>query len=139
MTEKRLPVHLAVALGVSAGVYAASLATVTALQADQEAALAAERAPAARAIASLRAHNDRLDAGVAAAGSAFGVAADGYQRVAASLDGLDGRLRRLAATVARIEGAAVALPARAPMPTLRTAVRVVAAPAVHSTTGASGK
>ena len=138
MTEPRRPLHLAVALGVSAGVYAASLAGVTTLEAGQEAALAADRAPAADALATLRAHNDRLAAQVEAAAAAFDAAAGGYRRIASGLDRLDRHLAKLGATVARIEGAAVALPARAPLPSVSRA-SVSVAPAVHATTGASGR
>lgn len=137
MTERRRPLHLAVALGVSAGVYAVSLAAVTSLQADQEAATAAERAPALDALASLRVANDRLGSRVASAGSLYEAASDGYRRVTAGLDALDGRLDTLATSVAGIEGAAVALPARVPLPSVSRA-RTVSAPVVHATTSASG-
>jgi hypothetical protein len=137
MTERRRPLHLAVALGVSAGVYAVSLAAVTSLQADQEAAMAAERAPTLDALASLRVANDRLGSRVLSAGSRYDAASNGYRRVTAGLEALDGRLDTLAASVAGIEGAAVALPARVPLPSVSRA-RTVTAPAVHATTSASG-
>ncbi len=138
MSEARRPFHLAVVVGVSAGVYSVSLAGVTSLQAEREAAVAAAREPALGALASLRAENDRLGAGVDGAGSAYRAASVGYESVAAGLDALDGRLSRLASTVAQIEGAAVALPARAPLPKVSRAATVVA-PTVHATTSASGK
>lgn len=137
MTERRQPLHLAVALGVSAGVYAGSLAVVSALQADQEAALAADRAPALDALASLRTSNDRLAAEIDRASSAYRVAGDGYQKVVGTLDRLDAGLGRLASTVAALEGAAVRLPASAPLPAVGS-VRTITMPTVHATTGASG-
>jgi hypothetical protein len=138
MTERRRPVHLAVALGVSAGVYAVSLAAVTGLQADADAALAIERAPAVAAIAELKGRNDRLAARINAVGAAYGAAADRYRDVARGLDALDGPLAALATTVAGIEGATTSLPARAPLPTV-SRVSTMSAPTVHATTGASGK
>jgi len=138
MTERRRPVHLAVALGVSAGVYAVSLAAVTGLQAGTDAAVATERAPAVDALAKLKSGNDRLAAKIDAAGAAYGAAADSYREAARGLDGLDGRLAALAKSVAGIEGAAVSLPARVPLPSV-TRARTVTVPTVHATTGASGK
>lgn len=136
--ERRHPLHLAVALGVSAGVYAGSLALVSALQAEQEASLAADRAPALDALAALRAANDRLAAEVDRATQAYRVAGDGYQRVAGDLGRYDAGLGRLASSVAAVAGAAVDLPANAPLPAVGS-VRPVTAPTVHATTGASGK
>jgi len=137
MTERRQPLHLAVALGVSAGVYAASLAAVSGLQADQEASLAADRAPALDALASLRASNDRLAAEVDRASGAYQLAGDGYHKVVGTLEGVDAGLGRLASTVAALEGVAVRLPASAPLPAVGS-VRTVTVPTVHATTGASG-
>lgn len=135
--ERRRPLHLAVTLGVSAGVYAASLAAVTTLQAGQDAAAAANAAPAEAALAAVQAANDRLADGLDAASSAFDRAGTGYRRVAAGLARTDARLGTLAASVASIEGAAVKLPASVPLPAVGS-VRVVAAPIVNATTGASG-
>lgn len=135
--QRRRPLHLAVTLGVSAGMYAASLAAVTSLQAGRDADAAANAAPAEAALAAVRNANDRLARGVDAASSAFEAAGAGYQSVAAGLARTDARLGKLAASVASIEGAAVRLPASAPLPAVGSA-RVVAAPAVNATTGASG-
>ncbi len=135
--ERRRPLHLAVTLGVSAGVYAASLAAVTSFQTGQDALAAASAAPAEAALAALRDANDRLARGVDAASAAFEAAGTGYRRVAAGLAGTDARLGKLAASVSSIEGAAVRLPASAPLPAVAS-VRYVAAPVVNATTGASG-
>ena len=50
----RRPIHVVVAVGLTAGLYAVSLAGVTALQAMSDARLAEDRAPAADAIARLK-------------------------------------------------------------------------------------
>jgi hypothetical protein len=50
------------------------MAAVTSLQADQEAAMAAERAPTLDALASLRVANDRLGSRVLSAGSRYDAA-----------------------------------------------------------------
>jgi hypothetical protein len=135
--ERRRPLHLAVTLGVSAGMYASSLATVTALQANQDAVAVANAAPAAAALAAVRDANDRLTRGVDEAAVAFEAAGAGYRRVAAGLARTDARLGKLAASVASIEGVAVKLPASVPLPAFGP-VRVVSAPIVNATTGASG-
>ena len=70
----RRPLHVAVMTGAAAGIYAASLAGVTALQASTDAGLAAEQQPVAAAIAEQRALHDGLDTALAQLKPRFGLA-----------------------------------------------------------------
>lgn len=138
MTDGRRPVHLAVFLGASAGIYAGSIACVTALQAATDRAVAMERAPTVAAIEDLAAANDDLEAAVDRALQAYGSASDRYGAVAPRLGEVESRLENVAARVAEIEGAAAQLPTRVSLPAVRPAAQRAAAPAVHATTAASG-
>ena len=78
MTDRR-PVHLAVLVGASAGVYAISLAGITALQSATDAQVTAEREPASHAVDVVAAAHDGLQTSVDVAAGAFTVAADRYE------------------------------------------------------------
>ena len=134
----RRPIHLGIAVGISASVYAVSLAAVTGLQSAQSAQLATDRAPLADAAARLDASNALLDSRLTAARDAFNASAAAFTNVAGDLGGFERRLRSLAGTVAVIHGSAVSLPAAGAIPRVSSAGGV-AAPAVHATTTASGK
>lgn len=137
----RLPVHVAVTVGVSAGLYATSLAAVTALQAGTDARLAAERAPAAAAVADLRAANASLAAVQARIDASAAAAAAAYDDLATAVGDHEERLAALDAQVSAIEGSASAL--RVPnvrLPTVTTRSAPAAPrPATNACTTASGK
>lgn len=116
MAETRRPLHLAVVFGLSATAYAISLAGVTALQSIQEASLTANVAPAADAIAQMKATNDRLTSQIANAGTAYNKAVTTYQKVAKSIVSLEGGVSRLAASVARIESTSLVVPSPGSVP-----------------------
>ena len=61
---------------MTAGLYAVSLAGVTALQHDTDARLAAERAPASAAVEALRSAHDALDADLVGLSAGYSGAAD---------------------------------------------------------------
>ena len=82
MTDARRPLHLAVMIGASTAVYAASLAAVTAFQSSDDRALMQRQAPAEDAVTRLRTGHDRLE-------TSIGQAADAYDRAAGSYDALD--------------------------------------------------
>ena len=138
----RHPVHLAVMAGTAVGIYAVSLAGVTALQAATNADLAAQRDPVAAAIAQQRAGHDRMDAALTAAADGYAEAAAAYADILETLAGHEGDLAALEQAIARAEGSAakLAVPARPALPTIRSTVttRVVTRPAVNASTGASG-
>ncbi len=137
----RRPVHVAIAVGVTAGVYAISLAGVTALQAGTDARLAAERAPAGAAVDALRASHDAAESDLARISAAYADTAATYQRVADEIASHEAGLGTLAASVATIEGSAASLrvPTVARLPSVSTRTVVVSRPATHACTTASGK
>lgn len=137
MTDARRPHHVAVFLGLSAGAYALSLAAVTALQARSEAAVAADRAPTARAIDMLAAQHDSLEADARRAGLTYGQAAGAYDRVGQAMADVEAQLAGLATIVADVDGAARALPDHVALPRISRTVSTVR-PTVHATTAASG-
>lgn len=139
MTDARRPTHLAVLLGASAGIYAVSLAGVTALQSSADQALIVARTPVDSATVSVTVGHDALESVLSRADQAYTEAAGRYDRLAPRLDGLETSLDALAGNVAKVSGAAKSLPGRVALPTVtRTVTTRVAAPATHATTGASG-
>ena len=138
MTEARRPVHLLVLFGASAGLYAVSLAGVTALQSSTERATALERAPVVSDLDSLAAANDRLTRGVDQAALAYDATSQSYEVLGPRLGDTEARLAELAASVADVQGAARALPTRVALPAVRAATARAVAPKVQATTGASG-
>jgi hypothetical protein len=134
------PSRAGLLIGVSAAVYAVSLAAVSGLQFQTDAANAAAAAPMVSALGRTRAVNDALDAllraadararAVAAEYDAFGGDATAYQQ---QLDGL-------AALVADVRGSAAALPVTISLPKVVTHGAIAgAAPATSGVTSASGK
>lgn len=138
MTEHRRPLHVGVFLGLSAGAYALSLATVTALQAQSEASVMADRAPTSRAIVELAAQHDLLEADARDAGLLYERATGAYDRVGRTLGDVEAQLGTLARVVEAVDGAARALPDRVALPPVSRAITRVGPPAVHATTAASG-
>jgi hypothetical protein len=140
--EVRRPYHVGVFLGLSAGLYAVSLAGVTALQSTSDRAIAETQAPGVAALEAVRAGHDELDRRLANAGSAYGSAAAGYQQAADSLTSLEQALEGLRTSVGKVTGVTSSLPSHVSLPALPSVPKTVAAaaaPAVHATTGASGK
>ncbi len=138
MTESRRPLHLGVFIGLSAGAYALSLAAVTALQAQSEARVAADRAPTEQAIADLATRNDRLEAAAAGAGRTYERATNTYDLASRTLADLETRLAGLAQVVGAVEGASRSLPDHVALPRVIRTVSSVRPPSVHATTAASG-
>lgn len=138
MTEIRRPIHLVVLMGASAGIYAVSLAGVTLLQSSADLALTEDRQPLDAATNELAVGHDALGSDLAGAGRAYSDAAASYDRLAPRLADTETTLDALAATVARIDGAAKALPGRVALPKVTRGVAPAKAPVTHATTGASG-
>jgi hypothetical protein len=143
-SSSKRPYHVAVAVGLSTGVYALSLAGVSILQFEHDRQLIAAREPVADAIAELATHHDRLTQRIEAVRGAYERAADRYGLVSDELRRLHDRLADLHGQVAAIEGAAGRLPTAISLPTVPQVkpapAPVVAAPAPksHAKTGASG-
>ena len=140
MTERRVPMHLAVLVGVSAAAYAASLAGMTALQSSADQALIEERAPRADTAARLASEHDRLQADIDRSMAAYAASAARFDDVAAGIESLDGSLDAYAGRMAKVTGAARSLPGHVSLPTVsRTTTSTRTKPATSAATGASGK
>ncbi len=116
-----MPARAGMLLGASAAVYAISLAGVAALQAADDAAIAARRQPFLDAIAASRAANDALEASITGADARSSALADRYGIMAADVTAYESDLDALAALVAKVEGSAAALPSRISLPSVRPA------------------
>jgi len=139
MTERRVPAHLAVLVGVSAGAYAASLAGVTALQSAADAHLTAQRAPISLAADTAAAEHETLSGALDAAARRYAEIARRYETVTIEMGRVGTSLDDLATRAAALSESAASLPTRFSLPAVRPApARTVAAPATHATTGASG-
>ena len=137
-TERRVPLHLAVLVGASTAVYAASLAGVTALQSASNGSVVEAQAPARDAVERLSEGHDRLEAELDAAARVYAASADRYEQVTLGVSSLDRSLETFAAEAARVSGAARALPGRVTMPTVSRTTTSTSKPRVSGTTGASG-
>jgi len=138
--DRRVPTHLAILIGISAGAYATTLAGVTALQSSQEARLMAQRLPTQQAAERAARTHGALEQAVAAAASRYAALADRYDqagtdlgRVEIALDGLASRAATLTTSAAKLRVAPFRLP-RVP----RSVTRSVSPPRTHATTKASG-
>jgi hypothetical protein len=138
MTETRRPLHLGAYLGLSAGAYAVGLAVVTALEAQAEAAVVADRTSTSSAVEQLAASNDRLETRARLVARTYDEAAGAYDRLGIELVDLESRLADLADVVGTVNGVALALPDRVSLPRVSRAAAPATRPQVHATTAASG-
>lgn len=140
VTERRVPpAHLFVLVGVSAGVYAVSLAGVTAVQSAADARVHAQREPIRLAAAAARSQHDRLEAAVDEADRRYQALADRYAKAGEWLTGMEGSLDDLATRAASLSESTASLPTRFALPSVRaSAPRTSSKPKTHTTTRASG-
>lgn len=140
MIDRRLPSHLAILVGISAGAYAVSLAGVTALQSGADARLNAARTPIRLAAEQMASNHDRLEAAYEAAARRYSTLADRYGQVGDTLGTTEDALGTLAERTAALTKSAASMPTRFSLPTVRSAPRSVSvsAPKTHATTRASG-
>ena len=127
MTDARRPLHLAVMIGASTAVYAASLAAVAAFQSADDRALTERQAPAADAVARLHAGHDRLEATIGQVSDAYDQAAGGYDALAPRLQAAEDALDALAGRVTAVGGAAQALPGHVSLPPISRTVPLLTA------------
>lgn len=130
--------HVGMFLGLSAGAYGLSLAGVTALQAQSEAAIVADRTPAQEALARLAAGNDSLEANGRRVSLSYDQMTSAYERVSQTLVDVEAQLSGLAEAVGAVDGVARSLPDHVALPKLVRAATSVGASTVHATTGGSG-
>jgi len=133
----RVPAHVGTMLGMSVAGYGVTLALVTALQATSEAALITDRAPMAATIDQLVAGDDRLERDLDRTNTGYDQAAAGYRSLVDSVSAAERTLGNLASSVARLDGAARALPATVAMPAVVQSVGSVSKPKAHATSGGS--
>ncbi len=136
------PTRAAMLVGVSAAVYAVSLAGVSALQFQTESANAAAQAPMVAAVDRTRAANDALEATLLAADAKARALETEYANVGTDATAFQQRLDELAALVANVKGSAATLPTAISLPTVKAHGAVAGsgkAPATSGVTSASGK
>ena len=88
------PTRAGMLIGASAAIYAVTLAGVSVMQADSDAATAARRQPYLEAVASARSANDALEAALAKADSGAQALASQYATVGQDIAALPGPARR---------------------------------------------
>ena len=140
MTERRLPPHLAVLVGISAGAYAIALAGVTALQSTADATVIAQRRPPQLTADLAARQHDTIDDSLAEAFERYAELVDRYDQagvrlsvVEASLDGLATRAAGLTTSAAALRVTPFSLPRVS-----ASVTRSVPRPTTHATTRASG-
>jgi len=138
MTDRRVPDHLLILVGLSAGAYAVSLAGATALQSATDARVHAAAEPYRVATELAATTHDALDAAVADASGRYASLAERYRLAGLSVIGMEDALDRLADRAAGVAGSTASLPTRVSMPAVGGAPRAVSPPKVQATTGASG-
>ena len=138
----RRPIHVVVAVGMTAGLYALSLAGVTALQSATDAQLAADRAPAAGAVAQLKSAHDAMEDSLTRLAGTYAKAANGYQAITDGIVEHEQALSALRQQVRAVAGSAAALsvPSLSRLPAVSgSAVAGSSRPVVNACTTASGK
>lgn len=140
MADVRRPLHLAVLVGVSTGLYAGSLAGVTALQSVADRSVIADRAPAVIVADEASSRHDALVSGVDDATRRYQLLAARYADLGREIDDYEQALDELVATADAITGSIQDLPTRIRIPSVPAmpAAGPRTQPATHATTGASG-
>ena len=104
--DARRPFHVPVIVGISAGIYAGSLAICGMLQIETDRALIEDRRPVADAIQTLGAHHDRMAAELLVATQRYADAAGDYEAAAADTAQLRKRLDALKRRLVAIDSIA---------------------------------
>lgn len=129
-------------VGVSAAVYAVSLAAVAGLEAQTQAQAADAAKPALQALAATKAANDEIDAAVRDADARLRALTQDYTTASTDMTDYQARFQQLSALVAKVQGSAAAMNANFKLPTvtMRGAVGGGGGGSVTvTTTAASGK
>lgn len=130
-------------IGVSAAIYAVSLATISGLQAQSQTEAAAQDQPAIDAVAQAQAANDALEAAIRDADARTRALAAEYDTVSTDMTAYQAQFAQLSALVAKVQGSAAKLNANFKLPavTMHGAVGGGGGggTVVVTTTSASGK
>jgi hypothetical protein len=139
MAAPRPLLHLPIYAAACTGLYAGSLALVTMLQAQHNAALTLDQTPLIDAVSRAQAERVAAEDAVRSASGALGAASDHYASATALSAQVDEAMAAFARQVAQVTGVAAHLPSSVKLPTAPGTVAHVTAPATQATTGASGK
>ena len=121
--DPKRPYHVGVALGLTTGLYAATLLTAARLQIDADRDLIESRTPVEAAISALGDHHDWMDGRLEEARTQYSVGTTGYESVRARLTTLDEQLANLNKIVEEVEKIGAALPASLDLPGVPTVTR----------------
>jgi hypothetical protein len=136
------PARAGMLIGVSAAVYAVSLASVAGLQFQTQTATAQAQAPMVAALERTRAANDALEATLLAADARASTLEAEYASIGTDAASFQQRLGELASLVADVKGSAATLPTAIRLPTVKSHGAVsgsTRAPSTAGSTSASGK
>ena len=136
--EPKRPYHVAIAVGLSTGVYAISLLATTAWQIAADRALIAERRPMADAISLLADHHARLESNVVDARDLYAERVTGFDGLSDRLATLDDRLAGMNKTVAAIEKLSASLSVNLSLPSVPVARSQGSPPEAAGTTNNGG-
>lgn len=139
MAAPRPLLHLPVYAAACTGLYAGSLALVTMLQAQHNAAVALDQAPLTEAVSRAEAARRGTEAALRAASGTLGTASDRYAGATELSAQVDAAMAAFARQVAEVTGFAASLPSSVRLPAAPGAVAHVAPPPTQATTGPSGK
>ncbi len=101
--DPKRPYHLGAAIGLSTGIYAASLLVAARLQIDADRALIHDRTPVEAAISALGDHHDWMDDRLDEARAGYAAGATAYDDLRMRLAAMDKRLASLNSVVASVE------------------------------------
>jgi hypothetical protein len=105
-----------VLVGVSAAIYAVSLAAVAGLEAHTQAQAAADAQPGLDAIAIVTSENDAMDAAIQDASARLQQLANTYNSTSTDMSAYQAQFQRLSTLVAKIQGSAAAMNANFRLP-----------------------
>jgi len=105
-----------VIVGVSAAIYAVSLAAVAGLEANSQAQAAADAQPALNALAATTSENDAMNAAISDANARLQQLAHDYDSTSTDMSAYQAKFDQLSALVAKIQGSAAAMNAHFKLP-----------------------
>ena len=121
--DPKRPYHVGVALGLTTGLYAASLLATARLQIAADRELIESRTPVEAAISALGDHHDWMDGRLEEARTQYSIGTTGYETVRTRLTTLDEQLSNLNKIVEEVERIGAALPASLDLPGVPTVAR----------------
>ncbi len=133
----RFPGQVVALVGVSTTGYALALAGIASLQAASDAAVVADRAPAAAGIDAVASGHDRLAGRLDDLAGRQARSAASYDAVTSGIARVEAELGALAGKVSAVDGASRTLPASVALPPVVRSVRPSSRSTTHATTGGS--